>query len=260
MLRTAGPRSTTSGSTTRSRSTTPQSPRPWPRSARSSRTPSTSTVASATSRRSPPRPSRTPACRSSTGTCYMHRQASFYAANCPEGTKVGPDGDVWAFYLPAVDASTKPVLAAGEFVAAFADRPEVKAFQTYLSSVGVGQRARQDLWLRWLRDGQQERRPEPADQRRRQAVGRDPHRQVRDVPVRRLRPHAGRRRFGHVLEGHDQLDHRYRTTRPLSTTSRTPGRRADPIDLTPGHPNRGGADALRPTPVLLSPLHPEVSP
>ena len=69
------------------------------------------------------------------GTCYMHRQANFYGANFPEGTKIGPDGDVWAFYLPAVDASTKPVLTAGEFVAAFADRPEVKAFQTYLASV-----------------------------------------------------------------------------------------------------------------------------
>jgi alpha-glucoside transport system substrate-binding protein len=67
--------------------------------------------------------------------CYMHRQASFYAANWPEGTKVGPDGDVWAFYLPAVDESTHPVLGGGEFVAAFADRPEVKAFQTYLASV-----------------------------------------------------------------------------------------------------------------------------
>ena len=69
------------------------------------------------------------------GECYMHRQASFYAANWPEGTKVAPDGDVWAFYLPAMDESTKPVLVGGEFTAAFADRPEVKAFQTYLSSV-----------------------------------------------------------------------------------------------------------------------------
>lgn len=69
------------------------------------------------------------------GSCYMHRQASFYAANWPEGTKVAEDGDVWAFYLPAKDTSTKPVLGGGEFVAAFADRPEVKAFQTYLSSV-----------------------------------------------------------------------------------------------------------------------------
>ena len=68
------------------------------------------------------------------GSCYMHRQASFQAANWPEGTKIGPDGDVWAFYLPAMDESTKPVLTAGELTTAFADRPEVKAFQTYLSS------------------------------------------------------------------------------------------------------------------------------
>lgn len=69
------------------------------------------------------------------GKCFMHRQASFYAANWPEGTKVAEDGDAWAFYLPAVDPEAgKPVLGGGEFVAAFADRPEVKAFQTYLSS------------------------------------------------------------------------------------------------------------------------------
>ncbi|QKE84578.1 ABC transporter substrate-binding protein [Arthrobacter sp. NEB 688] len=69
------------------------------------------------------------------GSCYMHRQASFYAANWPEGTKVAEDGDVWAFYLPSKTAEDRPVLGGGEFVAAFADRPEVKAFQTYLSSV-----------------------------------------------------------------------------------------------------------------------------
>ncbi|GAB2576555.1 alpha-glucoside ABC transporter substrate-binding protein [Paractinoplanes abujensis] len=68
------------------------------------------------------------------GQCSLHRQASFYAANFEKGTKVAEDGDVFAFYLPGKDANTKPVLGAGEFVVAFADRPEVKAFQTYLSS------------------------------------------------------------------------------------------------------------------------------
>jgi alpha-glucoside transport system substrate-binding protein len=68
------------------------------------------------------------------GKCAMHRQASFYAANWPQGTKVAEDGDVFAFYLPGKDASSKPVLGGGEFVLSFADRPEVKAFQTYLSS------------------------------------------------------------------------------------------------------------------------------
>lgn len=68
------------------------------------------------------------------GTCEMHRQASFYAANWPEGTKVAEDGDVFAFYLPGVDATAKPVLGGGEFNVAFTDRPEVKAFQTYVST------------------------------------------------------------------------------------------------------------------------------
>ncbi|MBG0561174.1 ABC transporter substrate-binding protein [Actinoplanes aureus] len=68
------------------------------------------------------------------GSCSLHRQASFYAANFDKDTKIAEDGDVYAFYLPGKDATTKPVLVAGEFVLAFADRPEVKAFQTYLSS------------------------------------------------------------------------------------------------------------------------------
>ena len=69
------------------------------------------------------------------GKCAMHRQASFYAAQWGEGVNVAEDGDVFAFYLPSVDpAAGKPVLGGGEFVAAFSDRPEVAAFQTYLSS------------------------------------------------------------------------------------------------------------------------------
>jgi len=69
------------------------------------------------------------------GTCALHRQAGFYAANWPEGTNVAEDGDVWAFYLPTAEGDdTKPVLGGGEFIAAFSDRPEVQAFQDYLSS------------------------------------------------------------------------------------------------------------------------------
>jgi alpha-glucoside transport system substrate-binding protein len=69
------------------------------------------------------------------GACLMHRQASFYQANWPEGTTVAEDGQVYAFYFPANEgAAEKPVLVGSEFVAAFADRPEVQAFQTYLAS------------------------------------------------------------------------------------------------------------------------------
>jgi alpha-glucoside transport system substrate-binding protein len=68
------------------------------------------------------------------GTCSLHRQANFYAANFDKDTKVAQDGDIFAFYLPGKDAQTKPVLGGGEFVVAFANRPEVQAFQTYLST------------------------------------------------------------------------------------------------------------------------------
>jgi len=68
------------------------------------------------------------------GSCFMHRQASFYQANWPEGTEVAEDGDVFAFYFPSTSTDERPLLGGGEFVAAFADRPEVQALQTYLST------------------------------------------------------------------------------------------------------------------------------
>ncbi|HSK55526.1 MAG TPA: ABC transporter substrate-binding protein [Jiangellales bacterium] len=69
------------------------------------------------------------------GQCWMHRQASFYQANWPEGTEVAEDGDVFAFYFPPISEDFgRPVLGGAEFVAAFTDRPEVQAFQAYLAS------------------------------------------------------------------------------------------------------------------------------
>ncbi|MGO1384179.1 MAG: ABC transporter substrate-binding protein [Arachnia sp.] len=68
------------------------------------------------------------------GVCYMHRQASFYQANWPDGTDISEGGDVFAFYLPGDDPEVKPLLGGGEFAAAFSDREEVAAFQAYLTS------------------------------------------------------------------------------------------------------------------------------
>ena len=67
------------------------------------------------------------------GDCAMHRQASFFAAFLPEGTSVGPGGDVDVFYFPSADDS-RPVLTAGTYVSAFNDRPEVWAVMEYLTS------------------------------------------------------------------------------------------------------------------------------
>lgn len=69
------------------------------------------------------------------GKCMLHQQASFYAANWDKGYKVSPDGDLFAFYEPTMnDKFGKPIEGGGEFVAAFADRPEVEALQLYLAS------------------------------------------------------------------------------------------------------------------------------
>jgi alpha-glucoside transport system substrate-binding protein len=79
--------------------------------------------------------------------CAMHRQASFYGAQWGDAT-VAEDGDVFAFYLPVIDpAGPRPALGGGEFVVAFADRPEVVAVQTYLATADYATaRAEQGAW------------------------------------------------------------------------------------------------------------------
>jgi alpha-glucoside transport system substrate-binding protein len=70
-----------------------------------------------------------------TGQCALLQQASFYEAQWPAGTKVAPDGDVFAFYLPGENPQIQtPVEGGGEFVTAFSARPEVQAVQNYLST------------------------------------------------------------------------------------------------------------------------------
>lgn len=70
-----------------------------------------------------------------TGQCGMYHIGDFYGSIFPEGTKIGEDGDVFAFPLPPEqDGDAVPTEVGGEFAAAFADRPEVQAFQAYLSS------------------------------------------------------------------------------------------------------------------------------
>jgi alpha-glucoside transport system substrate-binding protein len=69
------------------------------------------------------------------GKCAMLQQANFYEAQWPKGTKIGPDGDIFAFYMPVVnDKFGVPVEGGGEFLTAFSNRPEVQAVQTYLST------------------------------------------------------------------------------------------------------------------------------
>ncbi len=69
-----------------------------------------------------------------TGECFMYRMASFYEAQVPEGTDVGPEGEFFAFPLPGETAGEIPLLVAGEFVGAFNEKPETQAVQAFMAS------------------------------------------------------------------------------------------------------------------------------
>ncbi len=65
--------------------------------------------------------------------CWMHKQANFITSFFPEGVEYGTDYDF--FYLPPVDeAYGKPFLVAGDLVAMFNDRPEVRALMEYFTT------------------------------------------------------------------------------------------------------------------------------
>jgi alpha-glucoside transport system substrate-binding protein len=67
--------------------------------------------------------------------CAMLQQASFYEAQWPTGTTVSPNGDIFAFKLPAVNPQIPtPVEGGGEFLTAFSSDPATQAVQNYLSS------------------------------------------------------------------------------------------------------------------------------
>ncbi|MBO1268973.1 ABC transporter substrate-binding protein [Arthrobacter cavernae] len=69
------------------------------------------------------------------GQCTMHHQATFQAANWPAGTNVAPDGDVWAFMAPPVDASKGvAITGGGEMIGAYKDTPEVQAYLAFMAS------------------------------------------------------------------------------------------------------------------------------
>ena len=76
-----------------------------------------------------------PAVALADGTCALHHQASFFDGFISDaGATVAPDGDVWAFVLPGVEAGANAVTGGGEIVGAFDDSASTVAFLEYLSS------------------------------------------------------------------------------------------------------------------------------
>lgn len=69
------------------------------------------------------------------GSCFMHRQASFYSAIWPDGTEIGPDGAVNFFYLPVAKAGDdKVMLGGGDIYAVGQDKPEAWDVLLYTGS------------------------------------------------------------------------------------------------------------------------------
>ena len=143
------------------------------------------------------------------GSCYMHRQASFYASLFPDGTKIGPDGDVNFFYLPSPADGPKYMLGAGDLYAAGSDKPETFDVLKYTGSVEyqtVIANKRGELSPNKNLDVATHHRPARGPALR--AAGR-----VRCVPFRRLRHDARRRWLGYLLDRSDGMGGRWQHRR-----------------------------------------------
>ena len=76
--------------------------------------------------------------------CWMHRQGNFITGFFPKDAKAGVDYDF--FYLPPVDPQYgKPFLVAGDLMAMFNDKPEVRALMEFFTTP--------DSASGWLKNG-----------------------------------------------------------------------------------------------------------
>ncbi len=92
--------------------------------------------------------------------CWLHRQGNFITSFFPEGVKAGEDYDF--FYLPPIDEQYgKPWLVAGDIMAMFNDRPEVRAVMEFFTkgesvknwlAAGGALGAQTDVQLDWYGD------------------------------------------------------------------------------------------------------------
>jgi alpha-glucoside transport system substrate-binding protein len=70
------------------------------------------------------------------GNCQMYRMGNFYAANWPEGTELGPEGQVDAFFLPGSEDDPNITLSGGIYATAFSDEPAVMETMRFIASTG----------------------------------------------------------------------------------------------------------------------------
>lgn len=83
------------------------------------------------------------------GDCELFQHPNWWSSNLPEGTTIGPEGDLNVFFEPMQNADDpRAVLGGGEFIAAFNDRPVVEFVAKYLTSANYANaRMAQGGWI-----------------------------------------------------------------------------------------------------------------
>ncbi|MFN8074754.1 MAG: extracellular solute-binding protein [Kineosporiaceae bacterium] len=99
------------------------------------------------------------------GTCAMSRQPSTWANRWPAGTEIAEDGDVWAFPLPSVDGTSRPLRIGGEFLARFGRTDAAEMTQRFMISPTFTRlRAAEGGWVSPANDLRENWLPDAVDQ------------------------------------------------------------------------------------------------
>ena len=70
--------------------------------------------------------------------CVLHHQASFLPRLVGRSVTIAPDGDLWAFPLPAADGGEAPLVVGGSVTVRFSDDDDVDQLARYLTTAEAG--------------------------------------------------------------------------------------------------------------------------
>jgi alpha-glucoside transport system substrate-binding protein len=76
-------------------------------------------------------------------TCLMAHQADFLRREMPDGTQIGPDGDIDFFLLPSADGASAPLLLGGTLAAPLSDDESVSAAMQLVASQALAEQLNQ---------------------------------------------------------------------------------------------------------------------
>lgn len=72
--------------------------------------------------------------------CVLHHQASFLPRLVGRSVTIAPDGDLWAFPMPAADGGEAPLVVGGSVAVRFSDDDDVDQLARYLTTADAGAR------------------------------------------------------------------------------------------------------------------------